>query len=410
MKFCMVTTFYPPFNFGGDGIYVEALSRALVERGHEVSVVHCVDSFRLKSAADDLDGPPEEMRHGVRVHRLRSRLGWLSPLITQQTGRPGLKSARLREILGRDFDVVNYHNISLVGGPAVLSIPAGRALKVWTVHEHWLLCSTHIFWKNDEARCDKRECLSCCIKSKVPPQAWRLTGLVDRSLGHVDVMIAPSRFTAELYRPVVSPKPVHVLPLFVRLKPPVRDEHADATVRSYFLYVGRITSSKGVKPLLAQFAGHPGLRIKVAGDGDLLSALREEYKEAANIELLGPVGADQLGTLYAGAIAVVLPSLAPETFGLTVVEGMAFGTPAVVHDAGGCREIVEASEAGFVFTHFEELPAILVRLQKDAGLWRWLSEQARRAFAANYTVERHVTNYLQLLEVARAERIARLDD
>ncbi len=35
MRFCMVTTFYPPFHFGGDATYVRALSRALVARGHE---------------------------------------------------------------------------------------------------------------------------------------------------------------------------------------------------------------------------------------------------------------------------------------------------------------------------------------------------------------------------------------
>lgn len=35
MRFCMVTTFYPPFHFGGDALYVQALSRELVARGTE---------------------------------------------------------------------------------------------------------------------------------------------------------------------------------------------------------------------------------------------------------------------------------------------------------------------------------------------------------------------------------------
>ena len=34
LRFCLVTTFYPPFNFGGDGIDVERLARALTARGH----------------------------------------------------------------------------------------------------------------------------------------------------------------------------------------------------------------------------------------------------------------------------------------------------------------------------------------------------------------------------------------
>ncbi len=403
MKFCMVTTFYPPYNFGGDGIYVEALSRLLVQRGHEVTVVHCEDAFRLKSAAPQEDLPLEEIRDGVRVFRLRSRLGWVSPLITQQTGRPGLKARRLREILSADFDVVNFHNISLVGGPAILAIPTGRALKVWMVHEHWLLCSTHIFWKNNQARCDKRECLTCCIRSRVPPQAWRLGGLVDSSLDHIDAMIAPSRFTADLHRPVVAPKPVHVLPLFSRIQPEDPDADLQANRRSYFLYVGRITASKGMRPMLAQFA-RSGLPLKLAGTGDLLAPLTEEFGRAGNVEFLGSVPADELRRLYAGAIAVVMPSLAPETFGLAVVEGMAFGTPAVVHDAGGCREIVEDSGGGLVFTDFDELPGILESLRPDGELWQRLSQQARQAFRLHYTVERHVSNYLALLSKLQAQR------
>ena len=47
LRLCMVTTFYPPFNFGGDGITVQRLANALAERGHEVEVVHCVDAFDM---------------------------------------------------------------------------------------------------------------------------------------------------------------------------------------------------------------------------------------------------------------------------------------------------------------------------------------------------------------------------
>src|SRR5215472_2805463 len=50
MRFCMVTTYYPPYHFGGDATYVHALSRALVKLGHEVEVMHCVDAYRLKKA------------------------------------------------------------------------------------------------------------------------------------------------------------------------------------------------------------------------------------------------------------------------------------------------------------------------------------------------------------------------
>ena len=92
MRFCMVTTFYPPYHFGGDAVFVQALARGLTEAGHQVEVVHCEDAYRLKQEAPPIT---TEDPDGVVVHRLRSRLGWLSPLITQQTGKPGLKARQL---------------------------------------------------------------------------------------------------------------------------------------------------------------------------------------------------------------------------------------------------------------------------------------------------------------------------
>jgi hypothetical protein len=59
----------------------------------------------------------------------------LSPLITQQTGNPGVKTTQLRAVLDRDFDVVNFHNISLIGGPGVLQM-SRAPVTLYTLHEH----------------------------------------------------------------------------------------------------------------------------------------------------------------------------------------------------------------------------------------------------------------------------------
>ena len=52
MRFCMITTFYPPYHFGGDAIFVQALARALMKEGHEVEVVYCEDSYRLGAGSE----------------------------------------------------------------------------------------------------------------------------------------------------------------------------------------------------------------------------------------------------------------------------------------------------------------------------------------------------------------------
>jgi glycosyltransferase involved in cell wall biosynthesis len=403
----MITTFYPPLNFGGDGIYVEALSRALVEHGHEVTVVHCADAYRL-TAGRHAAVPAETETNGIRVHRLRSPFGFLSPLLTQQSGRPLLKERSLAAILARGFDVVNYHNISLVGGPAVLQLPAPGAVKLYTLHEHWLLCSTHIFWKNKQRACDSRQCFTCSIRSGTPPQLWRLTDLVARSVRHVDALIAPSEFTARLHRDAGLAVPIVVNPHFARIAPEQQSARPSARLPDhlgahsdrdrYFLFSGRLTASKGIEPLLTQFAAQPHLRLHVAGGGESYGTLVARFGQFPNIKFLGAVDMTTLAAEYSGAIALILPSLAPETFGLAVVEAMAFGTPSVVRNAGGCREIVEESGAGFVFERFEELPALLGRLQDDPTLRDTLGARAREAYHARYNVERHLGEYLGLIE------------
>jgi glycosyltransferase involved in cell wall biosynthesis len=191
MRFCMITTFYPPFNFGGDGVFVEQLSRELAQRGHKVEVIHCIDSYQVMAESSDFSAPCDD-HSNVTVHRLKSPFGVLSPLATQQTGRPLLKSKRIAEILASDFDVIHFHNVSLVGGPGILH--HGRGTKLYTLHEYWLVCPMHVLFKNRTAPCESPSCFTCSVRHRRPPQLWRYTDLMKESLAHIDVCIAPSRF------------------------------------------------------------------------------------------------------------------------------------------------------------------------------------------------------------------------
>jgi glycosyltransferase involved in cell wall biosynthesis len=193
LRVCLVTTFYPPDHSGGDAVFVQCLARALVARGHSVKVIHCEDAFRLRPGQSPAELVPSD--DGVAVHRLQSPWGPLSPLVIQQTGSPGLKRPQLVRLLGQPFDVVNFHNISLIGGAGVLPL-AQAPVRIYPLHKHWLLCPTHIFRKSGRETCPVRECLRCSVRSGIPPQLWRYTNLIQRSLAHVDVLLSPSAYTA----------------------------------------------------------------------------------------------------------------------------------------------------------------------------------------------------------------------
>ncbi len=406
MRFCMVSTFYPPYHFGGDATYVRALSRALVSLGHEVDIVHCEDAYRTGSYTQNTPELIEE--DGIKVHRLKSRFGILSPLYTQQTGRPGFKYLTLKNILKQNFDVVNFHNISLMGGPAVLSL-SNAPVTLYTLHEHWLLCPTHIFWKNNAQACDKPQCIRCLIRSGIPPQLWRYTGLIKRSLRYVDTLLAPSQFTAEKHRQAGIANNIQVLPLFSTLNPeqkiPVDSTVSIPFVKQPFIYVGRITASKGIVVLLDIFSRLPDINLHVVGDGDLLVRLKREYAGFKNIQFIGAVNQSELIQMYQNAKALILPSLAPETFGLTIVEAFACGTPALVRSAGGSRDIVDTTGGGFVYQTDDELISRVKQLNADSELCLLLGEKARKGFDSFYTEEKHLNAYLTIVDKIKNSKL-----
>jgi glycosyltransferase involved in cell wall biosynthesis len=403
MRACMVTTFYPPYSFGGDATYVRGLARGLVARGWEVEVIHCLDAYQLLHKGP---APSEtELDDGILVHRLTSPLGPLSPLLTQQTGHPGPKAGQLRRILAEGrFDLVNFHNISLVGGPAVLGY-SSAPVTVYTLHEHWLICPTHILWKNRSHACDRPTCFSCSLWSGTPPQLWRYTALIQRSLRHADLLISPSAYTAERHRAAGVDRPMAVLPLFSVFDPP--EAPAARPPRPRFLFAGRVTRSKGIEPLLAAFAQIPEADLEVVGGGDLAASLQARYAGAHNIGFVGKLPQAELARHYASATALVFPSLAPETFGLSIVEAAACGAPAIVNAAaGGAPEIIAATGGGLTYASEAELAEAIRRLAADPVLAAELGTRARRGYEQRYTQEAHLDGYLELIERVRSEKEA----
>jgi glycosyltransferase involved in cell wall biosynthesis len=323
-------------------------------------------------------------------------MGFLSPLITQQTGQPGPKARKLRTIFDRDFDVVNFHNISLVGGPGVLRMSRAR-VNLYTLHEHWLLCPAHIFWKNLQQACDTPQCIRCCLRSGIPLQLWRYTGLIERSLENLDALLSPSEYTAERHRAIRRTPPIYVMPTFSRMAPDVPSKAPPHPNRPCFLYVGRMTASKGIATLLEEFAGLCDYELLIVGDGELLSGLQEQYARYQHIRFLGALSHHQLAPVYQKAMALVLPSLAPEVFPLTVLEAFAHGTPAIVHNAGGSREAIDKTGGGLVYHSREELHHALTMLATDSRLRETLGQRARAGYEQFYSSKRYLERYLQLI-------------
>lgn len=406
LRFCMISTFYPPYAFGGDAMYIHRLSNMLARRGHEVDVIHCVDSYRALARGPLPSGYRNEP--GVTVHGLVSGAGALSPLATHQTGFPLFKGRQIRRILAaKRFDVIHFHNISLVGGPMILRY--GRGVKLYTLHEHWLLCPTHVLFKFKREPCVKPSCLRCTLIYRRPPQLWRYTGLLRAALRHVDALIAPSEFTLRRHRNGGLDIPIVHIPHFLggrpaEGQPPPAPDGLPLPSRPFFLFVGRLEKLKGLQTVIPLFRDSSHADLVVAGDGEYAAELRALAAGCDRIHFLGRLTPAQLRAVYARAVAVLVPSITFETFAQVIIEAYAVRTPVIVRDLGPMPEIVAESGGGLVFRDDAELLEAMERLTSDRDLRDTLGQNGYAAYRSRWTEEAHLERYLSLIEQIRARK------
>ncbi|MGD2148123.1 MAG: glycosyltransferase family 4 protein [Anaerolineae bacterium] len=397
LRFCMITTFYPPYSFGGDGIFAHQLSNELAKRGHQVDVIHCIDSYLVLAGREPMG--PYSNRPNVKVHGLRSRFGPLSPLATQQTGYPLLKSRRIREILETGFDVIHYHNVSLVGGPRILEY--GEGIKLYTMHECWLVCPTHVLFRYRKAPCVQRRCLVCQLAYGRPPQWWRYTGLLERALANVDAFIAPSRFSKAVHEERGLGMPIVHLPNFVPTIAPAGARDGDQARGTEdgpcFLFVGRLEKLKGLQTLIPVFKRYPKARLLIAGSGSYEAHLQRLAEGQVNIRFLGKLSEKELRSAYRHAVALIVPSIGFEMFPLVIVEAFRQQTPVIVRNLGGMPEIVEESGGGFVYDTDEQLVAAMDRLLIEPALRDKLGRRGYQTYLQKWTTEAHLKRYLGLI-------------
>jgi glycosyltransferase involved in cell wall biosynthesis len=340
------------------------------------------------------------VEEGVRLVPIDAGKGVLSPLATYLTGRPLLTRGKLERALGERFDVLHYHNPSLLGGPALMAMGAG--LKLYTLHEQWLVCPTHVLWKYGRRVCEKPDCVRCTLSYRRPPQPWRRGRLLEGSVAGLDALIAPSATTARLHERFAPLVRIERLDHF--LTDPGPPTETAAVERPYFLFAGRLESIKGVERLIEAFRRRGGEELLIAGEGTLERELRGRARGLPWVRFLGWVGQERLDRLYRGALALVLPTLGHESFPLVMLEAFARETPVLARRFGAQAELLEASGGGLSYGSDTELGEALDRLASDGELRRRLGRRGRAAYEERWTSEVHLDRYFSLISELAAER------
>lgn len=112
--------------------------------------------------------------------------------------------------------------------------------------------------------------------------------------------------------------------------------------------VGNLIALKGHDLTIAALARLPGVRLVIAGGGPEERGLRDLATRLGvtdRVVLAGPLPAERLAVLLSAAQAMVLPS-ASEGLANAWIEALACGTPLVIPDVGGAREVLYEASAG----------------------------------------------------------------
>ncbi|MED4752065.1 1,4-alpha-glucan branching protein domain-containing protein [Brevibacillus choshinensis] len=329
-KVLMLSWEFPPHVVGGLGRAVYDLARQLVRQGMEVHV--------LTGAADS--GARQELIDGIHVHRLNSYARTDQGDFLQWVFTLNLAMVDAAEQLRRDgltVDVLHAHDW-LVGWAAMELKERMSTPLITTIHalEHGRNQGIHTPLQQRIHECERA-----------------LTATSD----HV---IVCSHYMGEEVRRLFGVPHEKISVIFNGVEMPeeagsqrvdLRQELALGSGPILF-FVGRLVREKGVHLLLeavSRLSGEfPDVRLVVAGKGphaDELKDLAGRLWISDKVRFLGFVDDEHRNELFRLADVAVFPSLY-EPFGIVALEAMAYGTPLLVADTGGLREIVRHGENG----------------------------------------------------------------
>lgn len=373
---------------GGAEVLTYSLRDGLVERGHDARVFASSAPSEAGASRADYEcfGTTSHLRTLNRVANPSAFLG-------------------LRRVL-RDFrpDVVHVRMFLSQLSPLILPLLA-EVPTLYHATWHEFVCPTGHKLLPDRSLCEHRAGLACLRTGCLSLRAW-VPLMAQRRLARrwspvFDGVVANS----ESLRQYLLAEGIPEVEVAWNGIPPVAARPSLAgppTVTS----AGRLSPEKGVDVLLHAFARVvqrvPDARLRLAGSGalrDPLQRLVAGLKLQGRVELLGHLEPRAMEEAFRSGWVHAVPSLCPESFGLTAAEAMMRGTAVVGSRAGGLAEIVVDGETGLLVPPGDTaalgdaLVALLTDRERAEAMGRRGRERALRHLTRDAWIDRFVDFY-----------------
>lgn len=347
MRILNVTESYAPFyEFGGPPAKVGALSRGLVERGHNVTVLTADWGLRERIAGTEREKQFARSSFGWTSEECGVKAVYLPTWLRYRatSWNPGI-GKYLRERIG-DIDVVHVFGLYDLLGPAAARAcvesgvpyvvePIGMFVPI--VRNVWMKRLYHRWYGK-----------------RMLENAARVIATSDQEIEELANGGVPREKVLLRRNGVMKPEKLPERGKF-RRKYGIPDK--DLMV----LFLGRLSEKKSPDLLLTAFSKIPAnvgeleVRLVFAGPDEQgmearLKKLANEMKVADRVVFSGAVFEDEKWAAYRDADVFVLPSR-NENFGNTAAEAAAVGTPVIVTEKCGIAPLL--AEGGEVIPHEE---------------------------------------------------------
>ncbi|ACJ17349.1 phosphatidylinositol glycantransferase-class A [Thermococcus onnurineus NA1] len=356
MKIAMlISTPFPPEE--GIGYYTYNLSKKLIERGHEVTVI--------------TRGSPRNIEHfyfdGIEVYKPQ-----FFPVYPLHVHIHKLFIERFFRKLGKDFDVIHIHS------------PLSPFIK-HPLNDIPIVSTVHTSLIEDIKHYQVHDLNAMGQKLTTYAVGYPLTmELLESSDVVTTVSSAVAREIQEYYgrTPLILGNGVDEGKFYP----------ADSREGGYLLYVGRLDYRKGVIDLIkaAQILKEntTTTKILIVGKGPLYNEIKAMITRdnLDNVELLGHVPWEQLLWLYRNAEVFIFPSHY-EGLPTVVLEAMASGLPVVASDIPAHRDVIINGHNGLLSKRGspESIAENVLTLLENEKLQRKLGRNARKTIERKFT-------------------------
>jgi glycosyltransferase involved in cell wall biosynthesis len=375
VRIAVVHNFYRSASPSGENTAVIAQMEILKNHGH------CVKLFSSRS--DDMDADP------------LSTLRYAKNVATGKTAAPEL----VQEILDFDPEIVHVHNTFPLIGTSWLD--AVRCPIVATMHNFRTMCSSGLLTR------DNKDCLLCPEKSSlnaivhacyressiktIPLSiATRSAGSKNILMKRANVLIVLSDYSETIYNRYFSKeKKILNIPNFSPLQivqPNKQNGNGN------WVYVGRLSSEKGIMPLLANWPNSQVLDIY--GSGELQKEVEQVARANSNINFFGPADRNELSDVLCNSRGLIFPSTCRENFPMIYVEALSSGIPIVAFGQNSVSDLVLQDGTGTVFASWAELEIAMKKLEQSRNVFRMNAfEAATHKYSNQAWYERIMSAY-----------------